>query len=546
MPSLGAGTGNLQFIELRAFSNVTRVTGEARDRSFLTPGNNNDVDFSFLQDFSRGVVHFEAVAVGRYTEDPRVDPEHSSLQRAYFRASTMHSELNLGDYLVNYSRFTYNQNLKGLHYIHRWGSGFRLLANAGTFTDRFGSLFKDNLPGKPFTRVVSGVRAEQRFGFSKLLAFNWAYGNDIARSIPLDPVTGTEPFVPVHNNVVSLDTRMNFFNAWDVQAEAAYSNLNPDTRFSHDNRKDYALRVDNSFRKGTWSIYENFNRIMPSFYAVNARQVADLQDLNLRVSDEVGNHATVLASYRRTHDDLRENNLRPRTVFQLPEYRVSLHDLPHLGSTLLDFGYRERHQRQKGLVSRITRVPFFEVGVPISSSVLTVGFEHRANIDNLFPTQQTSANDVSVSFRSIFNLGNWMFTPLLRWELNRELFDRVSTANNNRNLQAGVLVEAPRYFLFDVLYREIGATLFQDQQLVDSLGQAILGPDGLPSFIVSGPSGFRRPAFHAAITYKIANDENHTIVLSYEQNNNLFAVPGQNFRERVMQITVVWRFRKQQ
>src|SRR5512140_3329239 len=47
----GGSTGNLEFFELRAFSNLTRVTGAARDRSFLTPGNNNDFDFSYLQDF---------------------------------------------------------------------------------------------------------------------------------------------------------------------------------------------------------------------------------------------------------------------------------------------------------------------------------------------------------------------------------------------------------------------------------------------------------------------------------------------------------------
>src|ERR1035437_11174238 len=76
---IGGGSGNMQFFELRAFSNLTRVTGEARDRSFLTPGNNNDFDFSYLQDFTHGAQHFEVVSVGRYTDDVRVDPEHTSL-----------------------------------------------------------------------------------------------------------------------------------------------------------------------------------------------------------------------------------------------------------------------------------------------------------------------------------------------------------------------------------------------------------------------------------------------------------------------------------
>ena len=548
--SAATGTGELQYFELHEFSNVTRVTGEARDRSFLTAGYNNALDFSLLQDFSHGVHRFELVSVGRYTDDPRVDPEHNSLQRAYFRITSPRSEINIGDYLVSYSRFTYNQNLKGLNFV--WGapstasSGFRLFGNAGTFTDRYGSLWKDYLPGKPFTRIVSGVRAEERFTRDKLIAFNWAYGNDIVRSVPVDPFTGTQPFVPVQNDVASVESRMSFGRVWDMQAEGAYSLTNPDTRVDNFYRKDYAVRFDNAFRLGSWNITENFTRIMPSFYAVNARQVADLQDGMLRVSDQLSSRAMVQVSYRRTNDDLRDQNPNPRTVFQLPEARVSFRDLPGLGNVLLDFGYRERHQEQLGLASRVTRAPFMEVGIPISSSVLTFDFEHRANIDHLAATNQTSANDVSVSFRSIFNLGSWQFTPLLRYELNREIFDRVTTGNVNRSIQAGLIIDAPRYFVLEGMYREIGATLFEDLPQIDpATFQPVLGPNGQTLYSVAGPSGFRRPALHAAITYKFRNNENHTVALSYDNNKNWFALPGQNFFERVIQVTVVWRIRNQ-
>lgn len=559
------GSGNLEFFELRAFSNLTRVTGAARDRSFLTPGNNNDFDFSYLQDFTRGARHFEVVSVGRYTDDVRVDPEHTSLQRAYFRVNDPHYELNLGDYLVSYSRLTYNQNLKGVHIIRRWGRGFRLLANGGTFTDRFGSLWKDTLPGKPYTRVVSGARAEQKFGNDKLLALNWSYGNDIVRSIPVDPSTGTQLFVPVHNNVLSVGNRMTFFRVWNEQAELAYGATKNDTRAAgvcavltdpstcvrNDVRKDYALRADNTVRLGSWSIGEFFTRIMPSFYAVNARQVADLQDVMLRVSEQLGEHLSVQANYRRTNDDLRGNNLSPETVFQLPEARVSLRALPHLGNTLLDVGYRERRQEQAALgastgASRITRAPFVEVGIPISSSVLTVGYEHRANIDHRDPSQQTAANDATFSFRSIFNLKNWMITSLARYELNREIFDRVLTGNNNRSLQGSLVLEAPRYFVLEGSYREVGATLFQDIPQIDpTTFQPVVGVNGAPLFSVAGPSGFRRPSLHAALTYKFSNNENRTITFSYDRNQNWFALPGQNFFERVLQLTLVWRLHKQ-
>lgn len=558
----GIDTGRLQFLELRAFSNLARITGAAQDRSFLTPGYNNNLDFSFLQDITRGPRRFELVSVGRYTDDNRVDPERSSLQKAYFRVSDPHYELNFGDYLVSYSRFTYNQNLKGLSFIRRWGN-FRLMGNGGMFTDRYGSLFKEDLPGKPFTRLVSGARAEQRFGRDKLLALTWAYGNDIAQSIPIDPILQREPFTPVHNNVVSLDSRMTFFHIWEMQGEAAYSDTNPDTRFSSDNRKDYAVRFDNSLRAGSWNFSEYYTRMMPSFFALNARQVSDLQDLMVRASDQFTRQASLQLSYRRTNDNLRRENLSPETVFQLPEVRLSLRDLRGLGSTLLDFGYRERHQHQAGLASRLTRTPFFEIGIPISSNVLSVAFEHRANIDRLNETLQTSSNDVTVGFRSIFNLGNWMFTPLVRWELNRELFDRVPTGNNNRNIQGGIVLETPRWFVFEALYREVGATLFQDRLAFDpnDPSRQLTNSRGMPLYDVTGPSGFRRPAAHFAITYKINNNENRTITISYDRNNNLYArgaivgfnasgiptygLPNQNFLERVVQITLVWRFRRQ-
>lgn len=565
---LGGGlssTGNMEFFEFRAFSNLTRVTGEARDRSFLTPGNNSDFDFNYLQDFTRGTNHYEAVAVGRYTDDPRVDPEHTSLQRAYFRVSNPHYELNFGDYLVSYSRFTYNQNLKGVHIMRRWGRGFRLQANGGTFTDRFGSLFKDNIFGKPYTRVVSGLRAEEKFSDDKMIAFNWSYGNDIVRSVPIDPLTGTQTFVPVHNNVFSIDNRFTFFKHWTLQAEAAYSDTKNDTRTAficsdvnnpascarNDNRKDYAIRADNTVRLGSWNIGEFYTRIMPSFYGVNARQISDLQDVMLRVSDQLGEHLSVQANYRRTNDDIRGTNQIPQSVFQLPEARVSFRNLPHLGNTLMDIGYRERHQEQDAFgsslgASRITRAPFVEVGIPISTSVLTVNFEHRANIDHRDPTQQTAANDVSFSFRSIFNLRRWMVTSLARYGLNREIFDRVLTGNNNRNLQGSLVLEAPRYIVLEASYRDVGATLFQDIPQVDpTTFQPIVGSNGVPLYSVAGPSGFRRPSLHAAVTYKFGNNENHTISFSYDRNQNWFALPGQNFFERVMQVTLLWRIRRQ-
>ena len=565
-----AGAEHQRFLEFRAFSNLSRITGEARNRSCLTDGNNNAIDLSYLENFALGVRRVEAVSVLRYTDDRRVDPERNSVQRAYLRINSPKGEYNFGDYLVNYSRLTYNQNLKGFHFIRTasWGRGFRLLGNAGTFTDRYGSLFRGwredvaakegrfpdeaDLPGKPFTRVVSGLRAEQTVGTNKTIALNWAYGNDIVRSIPIDPLTGREPFIPVANNVVSLDARMLFGRVWTLDGEIAYSKTNRDTRCNpfcpttagqtplmESIRKDYGLRFDNSIRTGPWNINLYYTRLMPSFYAVNARQVSDLQDAMARVGVELSSQVSLLGLYRRTNDDLRGQKPNPETVFQMSEGRFSFHDLPGLGSTLIDIGYRQREQKQYLLADRVTRTPFVEVGIPMSSSVLTLSYEHRANVDHLKPSNQTSTNDAAVAFRSIFDLGRWSITPLVRYEHNREIFDRVTTGNNARTIQASIFADAPKYFRFEAMFRQMGATLFREMPLLDPT----FGCDGLPGFAVTCPSGFRRPAFRAAVIYKFMNDENRFLTLSFERNNNRFFVSGQDFQERVMQATLVWRFR---
>jgi hypothetical protein len=538
---IGLGTGGQRFLEFRSFTNLTRITGEARERSFLTGGRNSAVDLSYLENFGFGTRRFEAATVLRYTDDPRVDPEHSSVQRAYFRINSPQSEYNFGDYLVSYSRFTYNQNLRGLHFIRNapWGAGFRLLGNAGVFTDRYGSLFKDEIPGKPFTRVVSGLRAEQRLTADKMIGVNWAYGNDIVRSIPIDPATGREPYIPIANNVVSLDTRMTMARIWTLDGELAYAITNPDTRFSTGSRKDYALRVDNSLREGPWTASLFYTRIMPSFLALNARQVADLEDLLFRTGLSPSPSVTAQFSYRRTTDDLRGESLQPGTVFEVPEIRMTFRNLPGWGSSILDVGYRERQQVQEGIADRVTRAPFVELGIPISSMVVTLGYEYRSNIDNLTQSNQTGANNASVALRGIFGIGDWQVNPLLRYEHNREIFERVDTGNNTRTLQAALILDAPRYFTFEAMYRQIGATLFQDRPTIDPLTLQPLG------FEVVGPTGFRRPAFRFAVTYRLKNDENKFVTLSYERNNNLFALPGQDFLERVMQATFVWRIRDQ-
>src|SRR5262249_11898102 len=108
-----AEPGQLYF-ELRYNVDGTDIQGN-QDRSFLHPGINHTAEFSFFNNEQVWGNHrLEILAVGRYTNNPQVDPQRNSLQRAYVRLQGPSFEVNLGDALVNFWRLTFNQNVKGL------------------------------------------------------------------------------------------------------------------------------------------------------------------------------------------------------------------------------------------------------------------------------------------------------------------------------------------------------------------------------------------------------------------------------------------------
>jgi hypothetical protein len=537
-------SSSLRFTELRFFTNIARISGDARERSFLTNGSNNAVDLNYLQEFTLGSRRVEASSLLRYTDDRRYDPERSSVQRASLRVIGQRSEYNFGDYLVSYSRFSYNQNLKGVHFARTlpWRYGFRLLGNAGTFTDRYGSLFKDEIPGKPFTRVVAGLRAEQRVAPEKTIGVNWAYGSDIAESLPLDPVTGRTPFQPIANQVVSFDARMYLAHKWNLDGEVAFSRTSRDTLNNDDYDHDYAVRIDNSVRTsaGTFSVF--YTRVLPHFLAINARQVADLEDLLARASIPLGSRLQIQGIYRRAANDLRGERPDKQTVFHTPEVRLSLRNLPGLVDAALEVGYRERYYNQEALTNRVSRTPFFEIGLPITSGMLTMGYEHRRTNDRQGGNNDTVANDAWINLRNVLDVGDWTFMPVARYQHNRESFSRVDAHNNTRTILAALTLDAPRYVAFDFVFRQVGATLFQDRPVIDQQTfQPVLDDKGVQHFEVIGPSGFRRPALRAAITYKFQNNSNRFLTFSYERSNNSFAVDGQDFLESVVQATLTLR-----
>jgi len=216
-----------------------------RSRSFLHEGVNHTSEVNFLSNmpFVEGY-RFETNVVGRYTDNPRVDPERNSLQRAYIRVSGRGFEATLGDSLVNYSRFSFSQNIKGLNVTQEWTDNLKFYATVGFFADRWGSLYRHAFefrditstapfnpaaPPKPYTRLVGGARLERKLGRSGWIAANYSHGSDVLQSLPhatitcLDTTTLTNTIRPIGTGCLAGETE--FLNARLPASEASENDL---------------------------------------------------------------------------------------------------------------------------------------------------------------------------------------------------------------------------------------------------------------------------------------------------------------------------------
>ncbi len=209
------------FFEIAYTVDGTNLQGNT-DRSFLWSGINHYAELSFFQETTAfGGRKLELLAVGRYTDNPRIDPERNSLQRGYAKLTGRTFEASVGDGLVSYSRLTLNQNIKGFHAWKDLHPRLRAYGTVGYFTDRWGSLYRDYLafrdvrldctgslpglpaagcvedpvgsgqftvspesPGKPYSRLSGGARLEWKVGRDGWLAANWSHGKDLLQSLP--------------------------------------------------------------------------------------------------------------------------------------------------------------------------------------------------------------------------------------------------------------------------------------------------------------------------------------------------------------------------
>ncbi|MFQ5817534.1 MAG: hypothetical protein ACE5H2_06210 [Terriglobia bacterium] len=650
------------FLEFKYAVNGTDLNGN-KERSFLNEGTNHVFEFSSFVNRSWGIRRVETLSVFRYTDDPRTDPERNSLQRAYLRLQGPTFEAALGDHLASYSRFTFNQNIKGLN-IRKdlpLGSGLRLTGIGGVFSDRWGSLFRDftvftdprqppdsRFPSKPYTRLVLGLRGEQKLGESSSFALSYSQGSDVIRSLPREAQTA-----PVNNQVVGFDTSIQFGRNFRFLGEIAYSLTQFDARFQPEKRNDYALRGELSHR---WRLFRwplswraEYALFMPNFFSANARQVQDLQDASVRATLDLTSSVSLQLAYRRTNDNIpgrpvvalapdpTTGAIRPRAltnvgrgilcraqdtqpgafcaaqaplsqdtlfvfdrivdeagnkmtaVAQLPEGRLSLRPLPFLQ---VDLGYRERRVetsnknsfqtkdpttgeaiRRPLFRARITKMPFVDINLSTRTGVFTLSYEYRRNRDPVRWENSTFTHRVAAGYSGSWFFGGWTVGPRFRYETERiskqldlepvddpvsqtrlqdpntglPLVASLSGGDQTRSLQGSLVVEFPKYFALEVFYRELNAKLLSGF----ASGDFFPVPSGGFSQTLFGNGGFRRPSFRAQLTYKIRNDENRYITLTVERSVNSFALPDpqkadeRSFRENVLQLSFVWRLRRQ-
>ena len=526
--------------EVRLMTGYSEINGD-QTRSFHTPGANNLAEINYFEDHRFLVTQrLQVLSSFRATDDASIDPEHDSLQRAYIRLYGPKDEVIVGDALVNYSRLSFNQNIKGLSTTFKLGDNWKVSDVAGVFIDRWGSLYKpfSALPGRPYLSFVAGARIERKLFKDSFLGFNFSSSNDQIDSLPLaDPGIAPEP---ARNRVGSIDTKFSLARV-RIDSEFAYAFTDFDVRSAAgcptcDSRQpqpllgtqgDWGGRLEASWRYKRLNLRESYVRYQPNFASINARQISDLQDFSVRASFDLTDWLLVDGTVRRSNNDLRRQ-LPFETTFWGPEAHFVLHDLSFYKKGTIELGYRHRDvQGSDGSVNQFVRIPYAELGIPMGTAVFTIGYERQNAVDNVTAANTDNSNRFYAGVRGVFDVGGWHINPNMRFELNREshrpLIDNSVPDfslfyDSNRLGTAGLFIEPPKWFIVELAYRDSSATIF-------------------------GPAGFSRPSYKAALTYKIRNDENTKFIFAFERNNN-FYFTSPNFDERIWSGTLVYRFGK--
>jgi hypothetical protein len=554
--------------EIRLMTRYTQINGDPT-RSFLDPGSNNLAEFNYFMDRRFLATHrIQTLTMFRATDDYSIDPEKDSLQKGFVRIYSPKDEYIIGDALVNYSRLTFNQNIKGVSTSWKLGDRWKLSMVGGIFIDRWGSLYKD-LPTRPYTSGIAGARLAFSPTRNFTVGWNFSSSDDIVSTLPAAAL-GSVP-QPASNRIGSMDIKYQQKNL-RINGEYAYgitdfdvrgagvpcttTDLSGnvitgpcDTRTPQPNsgyQGDWGAQLEGSYRLNRFSLRASFVRFEPNFASINARQIADLEDILVRPGFDITNWMSIDGTMRYSGDDLK-NQLPYKTTLWGPEARMLFHDLPFYRRAVLEAGWRDRIVSSgnyttaptsvAGTVDSYVRGPYAELTVPISTTFMTVGYERRNQVDMVDPANSGNTNRFYVGLRGVYDWGGWHINPSLRWELEREAtrpfvdynpIILLLEENSNRLDTISLLVEAPKWFIIEAGFRDANATI-------------TAATTDVPAIYY--PNGYSRPSYTARVTYKIKNDENKLLVFSFERNNNYYYT-SPNFDERIAGVTFIYKFGK--
>jgi len=501
--------------EVRTMIRNTDIGGD-QSQSFLTPGINDLAEVNFFEDKRFLENHrLQILSMFRGTNDPSIDPENNSIQKAFVRIYGPKDEYIFGDALENFSRLSLQQNIKGVAMAWKLNKQWKLSLINGVYIDRYGSLYKD-LIARPYMAWVSGARLEYKVNKNAVVGANFVSSDDRVSSLPFEPL-GFAPW-PGSNRVATVDGKFNLAGL-RLDAEYAYSLTNFDIRqdsncdLACDPRMpepglgyqgDWAGRIEGIYRYHRLTLRGAYARYEPNFASFEAMQIPDLQDEVARATYELTDHINLDGTVRRSNDDLKKQ-LPFSTTLLGPEAKIEFHNLPFYPRGIFDLGYRYRETiASDRSVNRTLGSPYVEFTMPYKATYFSIGYEQRDVEDYVVFGETSHTHRIYAALRGIYDFNGWHINPILRLELEREAhrpdfpLDPTLAYDYNRLNTIGIFVESPKWFITELAYRNSSATIY-------------------------GPNGFDRPSYKAALTYKVHNNENMEMIFSFERNNNWFA-----------------------
>lgn len=509
--------------------------------SFLNQGLHyiQELDFGFKHRLSPDTT-FEGTFSSLLSDDFKVAPDQFLLQSFQLKLTAPTYEIAAGDVFTTLSPLTLSQPVKGLGGWKEFPvlAGLRFTLIGGVIKTRWDELWDDE-PGEQRTRFVGGVRIEQRLTPDVAIGVNYFRARDdtgrVPGSVPSPPplVEGTPtslfdlppppPSVfgslpPVSNQVVSADLKLRLLGIVTVDAEAARSWVDLDVTAPPGRQHDEAYSVNVGVNYAGLRATGRYLRVEPRFFSGGSFVVADQEEFSVRADYDFPSWATVGAGYIDTRDNL--DGKKPATIrSKTPVVRLSLRDLPYLGSLLLDLRSQVRlTDASNDSVDEKTWTSGLDATYRLGPLSLAANYEHQEKYDSVNRNRRGRVDLIGASAQAQFPLWGLTVSPTLRYEFLREGRLREGTKETTQRYEAGLTLDWPER-----------AVLALGYQLWDT--DAFFPTEGLVKW------GAR-----AELRIRLWKRDDRTLTLSYERRDNDYADKSRNYLEEILTTKLVLRY----